>query len=105
MRDPAAWSPVLIRAALGIVFLVSGLGKVLRVGPRSTGGVAGFAGFSTEVGVPAPEPFAWLVGLLELVGGLLLLIGLFTRYVAALLAIKYDCSDLARPEWSGSAFA
>ncbi|KYH27513.1 DoxX [Halalkalicoccus paucihalophilus] len=80
------WSPLFIRIALGIVFLVAGIGKVFAVGPKATG-MAGFAGFLASLSVPMPTLFAWLVGLLELVGGLLLLVGLFTRYAAVLLAI------------------
>lgn len=80
------WSPLFIRIALGIVFLVAGVGKVFAVGPKATG-IAGFAGFLASLSVPMPTLFAWLVGLLELVGGLLLLVGLFTRYAAVLLAI------------------
>ncbi|ADJ15998.1 DoxX family protein [Halalkalicoccus jeotgali] len=80
------WSPVFVRVALGLVFLVAGVGKVFAVGPKATG-IAGFAGFLASLGVPMPTLFAWLVGLLELTGGALLLLGLFTRYAAVLLAI------------------
>jgi putative oxidoreductase len=83
----AVWSPVCIRLAVGIVFVVAGAGKVLGIGPKSTGGIAGFAGYLAQLGIPAPEVFAWIVGLLELVGGILLLVGMFTRYIAILIAI------------------
>ncbi|MDL5361727.1 DoxX family protein [Halalkalicoccus sp. NIPERK01] len=80
------WSPLFLRFALGFVFLVSGAGKVFAVGPEATG-IGGFAGFLASLGVPSPTLFAWIVGLVELVVGLLLLVGLFTRYAAVLLAI------------------
>ncbi len=80
------WSPVVLRLALGIVFVVAGAGKVLEIGPKASG-IAGFTDTLTGLGVPLPSLFAWSVGLLELVGGLLLLLGLLTRYTAAILAV------------------
>lgn len=84
-NGPAGWSPVLLRLGLGIVFLVSGVGKLAGIGPKATG-IEGFAGFLASLGVPAPVLFAWLVALVETAGGLLLLVGLLVRYAAVLLA-------------------
>ena len=75
------------RLALGIIFVVSGVGKVFAVGPKATG-IDAFAGMLAQLGVPMSTVAAWGVGMLELVGGVLLLIGLFTRVVAALLAVN-----------------
>ncbi len=88
------WSPVFMRLGLGIIFIVAGAGKVFGIGPKSTGGISGFAGFLAQLGVPAPELFAWIVALVELVGGLFILAGLFTRYMAALVA-----TDMAVAIW------
>ncbi|NEU56152.1 DoxX family protein [Halorussus sp. MSC15.2] len=66
--------------------LVAGLGKVAGVGPKAMG-IEGFSGFLSSLGVPLPTAFAWGVGLLELVGGLLLLAGLFVRVVGVLVAL------------------
>lgn len=74
------------RLALGIIFVVSGIGKVFAMGPKASG-IDAFAGTLAQLGVPLPTVAAWGVGVLELVGGGLLLIGLFTRLVAALLAV------------------
>ncbi|SIR72715.1 putative oxidoreductase [Haladaptatus litoreus] len=92
-RRWAVWSPIFIRLAMGIVFVVAGAGK-FGIGPKSTGSIAGFAGFLAQLGVPAPELFAWVVGLVELVGGILLLVGLFTRYVAVLIAVDMAVATL-----------
>lgn len=92
-RSMYNWSAFLLRVALGIVFLVAGAGKVLNIGPKAAG-IDGFAGFLMSLGVPFPTLFAWVVGLVELVGGFLLLVGLFTRYAAILLAI-----DMAVATW------
>lgn len=51
-----------------------GLGKI----PPSPGFVEGVAG----LGFPLPTVFAWAAGLAEFVGGLLLVVGLFTRPAA-----------------------
>ena len=74
------------RLALGIIFVVSGVGKVFGVGPKASG-IEAFAGTLAQLGIPLPTAAAWGVGLLELVGGAFLLIGLLTRVVAALLAV------------------
>lgn len=82
----ARWSPVFIRLALGITMLVAGVGKVFAIGPKPMG-ISGFAGFLASLGVPLPTIMAWGVGLLELVGGILLLAGLAVRITGALIAI------------------
>lgn len=81
------WSPVALRLALGVPIFVAGLGKVMNVGPKAVG-IEGFSGFLSSLGVPLPAAFAWGVGLLELVGGLFLLTGLFVRIVSALVAVE-----------------
>ncbi|MDX5987911.1 DoxX family protein [Haloferax mediterranei ATCC 33500] len=82
----AQWGPVLLRLALAIPMIVSGAGKVLAVGPKSMG-ISSFAGFLASLGVPLPAVAAWGVGLVELVGGFLLLVGLFVRITGSLIAI------------------
>jgi putative oxidoreductase len=66
---------VAARVLLGLLFVLAGLGKL--------GDVAGFAGFMASGGVPAA--LAWPVVLFEIVGGLLLIAGAFTRAVALAL--------------------
>lgn len=44
------------------------------------------AGFFTSLGIPFPDLNAWFVGGLECFGGLLLMVGLFSRPVALLMA-------------------
>ena len=83
-----------MRVALGGIILVHGLGKLLDVGPAATGGVSGFAGFLASLSVPFPELMAWVVALVETVGALMIIGGLFTRYAATLVAI-----DMAAATW------
>ena len=81
------YSTLFVRLAVGIVFLVHGVGKLFGVGPVPFP-VSNFTGMLANLGVPAPMAMAWAVSLLEAVGGLLVLVGLFTRYAAALHAIN-----------------
>lgn len=52
------------------------------------GGILNFAGAVQSLGFPAPTLLAWIVALLELVGGLLVVVGLFSRVAAALIALE-----------------
>ena len=67
-------APLAVRIVVGWVFLWSGWGK-LQILPRM---IANFR----EWGIPAPEVLAPFVSGMEFVGGLLLLVGLLTRFVA-----------------------
>ena len=81
MRDlglPAGWAPrllSLLRIVSGLVFMHHGTQKHLGFPPMAEGMTR-----------PAPFSLMWVGGLLEMVGGALVLIGLFTRPVAFLLA-------------------
>jgi putative oxidoreductase len=79
------WSPVLLRLAVGIVLLISGIGKLFTVGPKASG-IGEFAGLLASLGVPGPTIVAWLVALGETGGGVLLLLGVLTRYAATVAA-------------------
>jgi putative oxidoreductase len=69
----------ILRIVLGIAFAVHGWYKL-------TGGVDNFAGFiGGTLGVPAPGLMAWIVTLVELVGGILLVVGALTQYAGILL--------------------
>lgn len=72
----AAWSPRLLsvlRIMSALLFLAHGTQKILNFPP---------------LGRPLPEVFtlSWTAGVLELVGGVLLALGLFTRPVAFVLS-------------------
>ena len=62
------------RIFLAILFLVSGLGMLASPG--------GFAGYMGAIGMPAPMLVTWLVIALKVLGGLALVAGFQTRYVA-----------------------
>lgn len=68
---------LVLRLVWGWQFLTTGLGK-LQNHARVTE-------FFTSLGIPMPGINAWFVGGLEMAGGALLLLGLFSRPIALLL--------------------
>ncbi|MFT7836662.1 DoxX family protein [Saccharothrix sp. BKS2] len=77
IKDVAA---LIGRIGLGVVFIAHGWQKV--VGSGMDGTAAGFA----AMGVPLPTLSAWFTAIVELVGGALLILGVATPVVGALLA-------------------
>lgn len=69
-----------LRLAVGVVLAYHGWLKL--------GDVSGFAGFVDSLGVPAADLMAYAVTYLEFLGGIALIIGLATRYVAALFVVE-----------------
>jgi putative oxidoreductase len=74
-------STAILRAVAGTVFLFSGLQKVVP-------GIESTVDRFRDLGIPWPEMLGPAVGGLELVGGVLLLAGIFTRVVAGLFVIE-----------------
>jgi putative oxidoreductase len=99
LRRLAPFAPLLARLLVGVVMLAHGWQKLVDMTP------AGFGeGMLGGLGVPAPVAFGWVVTLIELVGGALLIAGLFTRVAAllnigvlvgALLLVKIDIGLIA----------
>ncbi len=71
-----------LRVVVGIVFAAHGWQKLTGFGLEGT------AGFFGSLGVPLPQVAAVVVIALELLGGIALILGLGTRYVAPLLAFN-----------------
>ena len=72
----------LIRVIVGIVFMMHGWQKFAQMGH------SGVAGYFAHSGIPMASLSAWIVMLLELVGGFLFAIGFLTRLVAAGFAFE-----------------
>lgn len=70
---------LLIRIAVGLIFIVAGWGKLT--------GIDGTTEFFGGLGIPAPALMAWVVALVEFVGGLMILAGAYIRIPAILLAV------------------
>lgn len=68
-----------LRILVGLFFISSGLPKLLDPGS--------FVGGFSHWGLPEPALFVPTIGVLEVVGGGLLVLGVATRYVGTLLAL------------------
>lgn len=73
-------SVFLIRLVVGGVFLSEGIQKFLYAAENGAGRFA-------KIGIPSPDVMGPFVGVVEIVGGLLILIGLLTRLAAIPLII------------------
>jgi uncharacterized membrane protein YphA (DoxX/SURF4 family) len=80
LRTDLAPTTMLIRLMVGAVFLSEGIQKFLFPSQRG-------AGRFEKIGLPAPEFFGYFVGTNEIICGLLVLLGLFTRLAAIPLII------------------
>jgi len=72
-----SWGLFLIRLGVGSIFLHHGWMKVQNI--------AGTVGFMAKVGIPAPLAYAAIVT--EVVGGLMLIVGIWSRVAAVALGI------------------
>lgn len=68
-----------VRLIWGVLLAQAGWGKVTDIEP--------VIGFFADLGIPWPEFSAWLVGITELVAGVLLVLGLYSRFAAASVVI------------------
>ncbi|WP_404328126.1 DoxX family protein [Mesobacillus maritimus] len=78
MNNKLAWSTLILRVVLGITFFLHGLDKF-------NSGIGNTVGWFESIGLPGG--LAYAVAVIELVGGLLVIVGLGTKIVAALLAV------------------
>lgn len=77
---------VAARVLMSLIFIIAGWGKLT--------GYAGTQGYFESLGLPAPALVTPLVILIELGGGLALLLGVKVRWVAAVLALFSIASAL-----------
>ncbi len=77
----SAGSAVLVlgRILLSLMFILAGFSKLTAIG--------GTAGWFASLGLPVPTLTAVVVGLVELIGGVAVLVGFQTRIAAAVLAL------------------
>jgi putative oxidoreductase len=81
-----AVGPTVLRLALGVVFVGHGAQKLFGVWGGD--GPSGTAAFFNQLGLTPAYPLALLVGIVELAGGLLLIAGLFTVPITAVLTVN-----------------
>jgi putative oxidoreductase len=75
----AVWAPIPLRLIVGYGFMAHGFAKLSK-GPET------FAAILHAIGVPAPHLMAWLTILIELIGGLAVLLGAFVSLVSLPMA-------------------
>jgi putative oxidoreductase len=105
MTQLAVLAPLIVRVIVGIIMAAHGLQKLTQMGPANFGGQL-LAG----LGVPLPVFFGYVVTFTELIGGILLIVGLLSRLAAlaltidlvvALLLVKVNVGLIA-PQGSGA---
>jgi putative oxidoreductase len=74
---------LIVRVILGVIFIAHGYPKLFVFG------IPGFTQFLSQLGVPLPGFFAVVVSLVEFVGGIVLILGIFSRWAGLLLAINW----------------
>ena len=79
MKNLQAYLPALGRLLLSGLFIWAGFGKLTNIG--------GTAQYFAHAHVPVPGLAVWVAILIEFVGGIALLVGFKTRWVAGVLAI------------------
>lgn len=75
------WAPIPIRLIIGFGFIAHGWAKWSR-------GPLGFGKLLHQIGVPLPQITAWVVTLLEILGGIAILTGTFVALVSIPLIIS-----------------
>jgi putative oxidoreductase len=75
----ARWAPIPLRLIVGYGFMAHGYAKVLK-GPEH------FIDILHAIGVPAPELMGWATIIVELVGGLAILLGAFVPLISVPMA-------------------
>ena len=75
----------ILRATLGVIFLVHGLQKLFGVFGGS--GIEGFTQMLAGLNFAPANFWAWLVAIIEALGGLFLIFGILPRLISALIAV------------------
>ena len=79
----ASLAPLAVRMIVGIIMLAHGWQKLTEMGPGNFGGQM-LAG----LGVPLPVFMGYVITCLEIIGGILLIVGFLSRLAALLLTIN-----------------
>ena len=75
------WAPLPLRLIIGFGFIYHGFPKISAEGHQT------FVATLSRIHVPAPGLMAWVAGVVEFVGGIALILGVFVTIASALLAL------------------
>jgi putative oxidoreductase len=81
--DPG-WGVTAVRVGMALILIHAGWAKWFQLGVTTN-----VTDSMAKMGFPMPMAFAFVAATLELVGGLLLLVGLFGRWLGILFAIQF----------------
>jgi len=73
------YAPTVLRLGLGILFLITGIGKFMNP--------SGVSGMLTGIGFPFPMFWAWILIIFETLGGLALVLGYKVKWAVVPLII------------------
>ncbi|MBS3117791.1 DoxX family protein [Candidatus Woesearchaeota archaeon] len=80
MQNKKGIALLILRVVVGVIFIAHGYVKLF-------GGIPGFTGLLTNIGVPFPALAAWALAILEFFGGIAILLGILTKLASTLLAM------------------
>ena len=89
----ASYGAMLLRLILGIVYITHAYLALVINGP------AGMVSYNVKAGIPFPEIATWYLILAHGLGGILLVLGIFTRWAALANVLAGRCDgglDLCR---------
>ena len=76
------WAILLSRLIIGAIFIYAGYSKIFLMGMENVAGM-----FGEQFGFPAPVFFAWLTAVAELLAGVMLVLGVWTKMAALVLTV------------------
>lgn len=79
----AKWNLIPLRFALGLMFFAAGLPKLISL----IGGGSQIPQFFSGLGIPLAGFFAWVVAIVETLGGIMLILGVMTWWTGLALGI------------------
>ena len=86
---------VLLRIVVALIMMAHGIMRLI------VNSLSDFGDFLTSKGFPLGEPLAWGITFFELVGGILLIIDLYRRWVALILIIELTTGIILVHEKNG----
>ena len=86
------FGPLVGRILLAVIFIISGFGKIM--------GFAGTAGYIQSAGLPAAQLGAIVAIIVELGGGILLVLGWKARWAAALFVFVFFAGIFFHAFWA-----